>query len=222
MGDLFPASTVIATDLSPIQPDNVPPNVFFYVEDSTDPWDFSHKFDYIHTRYTVGCWASFEVQIAQQAFEALEYGGWLESQEVDGVVCCDDGTLGPNDSVAIWFKDLVIASDMLNRPAIMGATLKHVFESVGFVDVQQRGIKMPIGGWPKDNRLKEVGLMWRANLLEGLAGFSYQWLNRAFNRTVDEINVSLVDVRQHLGETTTHAYMPGYIVWGRKPYPGEV
>lgn len=34
MGDLFPGSEVVATDLSPIQPDQVPPNVNFYVEDS--------------------------------------------------------------------------------------------------------------------------------------------------------------------------------------------
>lgn len=34
MGDLFPQTEVVATDLSPIQPRNVPPNVSFYVEDS--------------------------------------------------------------------------------------------------------------------------------------------------------------------------------------------
>lgn len=34
MGDEFPDSEVIATDLSPIQPNDVPPNVNFYVEDS--------------------------------------------------------------------------------------------------------------------------------------------------------------------------------------------
>lgn len=34
MGDFFPTSEVIATDLSPIQPEDVPPNVSFYVEDS--------------------------------------------------------------------------------------------------------------------------------------------------------------------------------------------
>jgi ubiquinone/menaquinone biosynthesis C-methylase UbiE len=34
MGDLFPEATVIGTDLSPIQPKDVPPNVYFYVEDS--------------------------------------------------------------------------------------------------------------------------------------------------------------------------------------------
>lgn len=34
MGDLFPHSEIVATDLSPIQPRNVPPNVNFFVEDS--------------------------------------------------------------------------------------------------------------------------------------------------------------------------------------------
>ncbi|KAF4331676.1 hypothetical protein FBEOM_14564 [Fusarium beomiforme] len=34
MGDLFPTSLVIGTDLSPIQPAEVPLNVHFYVEDS--------------------------------------------------------------------------------------------------------------------------------------------------------------------------------------------
>jgi tRNA G46 methylase TrmB len=34
MGDRFPNATVVATDLSPIQPESVPINVEFYVEDS--------------------------------------------------------------------------------------------------------------------------------------------------------------------------------------------
>ena len=34
MGDKFPQAEITATDLSPIQPDEVPPNVTFYVDDS--------------------------------------------------------------------------------------------------------------------------------------------------------------------------------------------
>lgn len=34
MGDLFPDAQITATDLSPIQPEDVPPNVNFFVEDS--------------------------------------------------------------------------------------------------------------------------------------------------------------------------------------------
>ncbi|KAL6406082.1 hypothetical protein AUP68_10644 [Ilyonectria robusta] len=222
MGDLFPDSLVIGTDLSPIQPAEVPPNVHFYIEDSTDSWDFSQQFDYIHTRATSGCWAEFESQIAQQAFHALEPGGWFESQEIDCHVCCDDGTLDPNGPVAVWSNDLIAASNKLDRPAILGTTLKEVYERVGFVDVQQRRFKMPIHGWAKDTRLKEIGLMWGTNLLEGMAGFSYQLFSKAFERTSAQIEVSLIDVRRDLSNPRIHCYMPGYVVWGRKPYPGEV
>jgi cyclopropane fatty-acyl-phospholipid synthase-like methyltransferase len=37
MGDLYPDSQIIGTDLSPIQPSFVPPNVRFFVEDSCVP-----------------------------------------------------------------------------------------------------------------------------------------------------------------------------------------
>lgn len=158
----------------------------------TDPWDFAHKFDYIHTRSTVGCWASFQTQIAEQAFAALEPGGWFESQEVDGNVCCDDGSLDPEGPVASWFNDLVIASNRMDRPAILGATLKEVYERVGFVDIHQHALKMPIGGWAKDSRLQYIGQLWEANLLAGLGAFSYQLFNRAFDRTADEIEVRAV------------------------------
>ncbi|KAM6504758.1 hypothetical protein FSOLCH5_015253 [Fusarium solani] len=222
MGDLFPESMVIGTDLSPIQPAEVPPNVQFYVEDSTDDWTFSQKFDYIHTRATAGCWSAFETQIAEQAFAALEPGGWFESQEMDCTPLCDDKTLDPEGPVVAWSNDLIVASDKLQRPAILGANLKEIYERVGFVDVHQRILKMPINGWAKDPRLKEVGWMWVRNMLDGLSGFSYQLLNKAFERTSAQIEISLIDVRRDLTNPRIHAYMPVFVVWGRKPKPNEV
>ncbi|KAJ3495094.1 hypothetical protein NLG97_g3641 [Lecanicillium saksenae] len=222
MGDMFPESIIIGTDLSPIQPGEVPPNVHFYVEDATDPWDFTHKFDYIHTRCTVGCWGSFQTQIAQEAFASLEPGGWFESQEIDGNICCDDGTLDPNGALAQYFGDLVTASGKMERPAILGAILKDAYEAAGFVDVHQIPLKMPIGGWAKDSRLKKIGLAWQTNLFEGLGGFAYQLFHRVFDRSSEETEVLLVNVRSELCDPRIHSYMPGYVVWGRKPYPGEV
>ena len=63
----------------------------------SDPWEYSEKFDYVHTRAISGCWSSFEKEIAQQAFDALEPGGWFESQEWDSIIACDDGTLNPRE-----------------------------------------------------------------------------------------------------------------------------
>ncbi|KAF5127729.1 putative methyltransferase tdiE [Metarhizium anisopliae] len=221
MGDLFPTAEVIATDLSPIQPEEVPPNVNFFVEDSSDPWDYSHKFDFIHTRVTGGCWASFEKQIVQQAFDALEPGGYFESQEVDSTLGCDDGTVNAGGALAQWLDDITRASTQCHRSLITGAIMKEAYERVGFVDVQEMIFKVPTNGWAKDAHLREIGKMWERNLLSGLSGFSLSLFHRVFNMSPEEIEVSLVDVRREISDPGVHAWMPVYVVWGRKPYPGE-
>lgn len=124
--------------------------------------------------------------------------------------------------MATWSRDLIAASALLDRPAVTGVHLKEVMERVGFVDVQQHRFKMPINGWPRDAHLKQLGYMWGTNLLEGLAGFSYQLFSRAFERTSAQIEVELIDVRKDLTNPRIHCYMPLYVVFGRKPFPGEV
>ncbi|KAM0262152.1 hypothetical protein ACHAQJ_001895 [Trichoderma viride] len=221
MGDEFPSSQIVGTDLSPIQPDMVPPNVNFYVEDSSDMWNYTDKFGYIHTRLTAGSWASFEREIAQQAFEALEPGGWLESQETEAVFGCDDDTLDPSGPMCTWLHEMRLAADSFNRPAVLGSSLKEIFERVGFVDVQQRIFKLPTNEWPKDERLKEIGWQWGQNFSQGLNGFSIQLMNKGFGRTPAEIELSLVKIREELLNPHIHAYMPVFVVWGRKPFDGE-
>ncbi|KAF4982880.1 hypothetical protein FZEAL_1576 [Fusarium zealandicum] len=190
MGDEFPQAEVIATDLSPIQPRHVPPNVNFYVEDSSQPWDYSQSFDYIHTRVTSGCWSNFKEQIADQAFQSLAPGCWFESQEYDAILACDDGTLNTEGPLATWFREIIEASAMLDRPVNVARTVRKSYVQAGFVDVQERIFKMPLNGWAKDERLKELGRMWERNFLMGLSGFSFSLFNRVFERTPAQIEHS--------------------------------
>ncbi|PHH85868.1 hypothetical protein CDD83_11076 [Cordyceps sp. RAO-2017] len=191
------------------------------VASRTDPWEYSHKFGFIHTRFTGGCWASFEKEIAEPAFQSLEPGGWFESQEVGGPAACDDDSLPADGAVLKWFHNVIAAADRLNRPINLGCRLKEVYERVGFVDVQQRIFKVPTNGWPSDKRLRELGRLWETNFLQGLSGFSFQLFNRAYNLSRAQIEVSLVDVRREISDPRIHAYMPIFVVWGRKPYPDE-
>jgi hypothetical protein len=50
--------------------------------------------------------------------------------------------------------------------------------------------KIPLNGWPKDMRLKHVGMMWQRNMLEGLSAFSLGMFSRFLGKTVEEIEVS--------------------------------
>ena len=48
--DQFPSAEVIGIDLSPIQPDMVPPNLRFQIDDIRKEWSFRYKFDFIYIR----------------------------------------------------------------------------------------------------------------------------------------------------------------------------
>lgn len=41
----------------------------------------------------------------------------------------------------------------------------------GFEDVTERRLPMPVGGWPKDKRLKELGKYNRLHWEEGIEGW---------------------------------------------------
>jgi hypothetical protein len=62
---------ILGNDLSPIQPQFVPPNVRFEVDDVEQPWIFNTKFDYIHCRYMAGSIADWPGLVAR-AYEYVQ------------------------------------------------------------------------------------------------------------------------------------------------------
>jgi ubiquinone/menaquinone biosynthesis C-methylase UbiE len=55
MADMHPSAEVVGVDLSPIQPNFIPPNCRFEVDDINKEWTFpENKFDFIHIRYMTG------------------------------------------------------------------------------------------------------------------------------------------------------------------------
>ncbi|KAK3301263.1 S-adenosyl-L-methionine-dependent methyltransferase [Chaetomium fimeti] len=216
MGDKYPEAEIVGTDLSPIQPAFVPPNVHFFIEDSSEDWYYPTKFDFIHTRITIGCWSDMKNEIIQRAFDHLEPGGWLECQEIPALIYCDDGTMPDDYGWLRWVRDFQAGGRVSNRQLDLGPQLKEWMHEVGFVDIHEMIFKIPLNGWPKEVRLKHVGMMWQRNLLEGLSGFSLDMFNR-LGKSIEEIELSLVEVRNSLFDRSVHAYHKVHVVWGRKP-----
>lgn len=72
--DLHPSAEVIGTDLSPIQPQFIPPNLTFEVDDCCDEWIYKNKFDFIHVRGLYGCvadWSEFYKDAYKYAYTFL-------------------------------------------------------------------------------------------------------------------------------------------------------
>lgn len=131
-------------------------------------------------------------QIIKQAFEKLNPGGWLECQEPDVSLKCDDGTMSDDHALGEWYSELKRISELANKPVGNSPLLKGWFEDAGFVDVQEKIIKLPTCAWAKDRNLKEVG-WWMENMMaEHVAGLSRAYQSRVAGISVEEHEVGLV------------------------------
>ena len=65
--DHHPEAAVLGTDLSPIQPTWVPPNLSFEISDCCEEWKFKkNSFDFVHVRGLYGCvadWSAFYAEV---------------------------------------------------------------------------------------------------------------------------------------------------------------
>lgn len=190
MGDAYPSAIAEATDLSPIQPTAVPDNVHFLIDDAEqEDWAVPvNHYDYIHTRLMLGSFHDFRTIMAQ-AYKHLKPGGWMECQELMAAPYCDDGTMPADWPVKEWSDTLHDASMRAERPLRIANKLKGWFAEAGYVDVHERIFKLPVNTWPRDPKMKNVGMLWQQNILVGLQGFSLAYFSRMLGWTKDEIEV---------------------------------
>lgn len=148
---------------------------------------------------------------------ALKPGGWIELQELKFEVKCDDGTLRKGNMIQNFYETTESALVHFNVDLLaMRHNKKNVTEA-GFVDVTEIPFKIPIGTWPKDPRLKMVGLYNKSMIHDALYGVAARPFTRGLKWTVEELEVYLVDVRKELTDGSQHGYMPFNIVIGQKP-----
>ncbi|QDS70612.1 hypothetical protein FKW77_000433 [Venturia effusa] len=217
--DLHPASTVLGIDLSPIQTVWVPPNLKFMVDDAESEWLHPRdSFDLIHTRHTIQAFRNWP-QIFERALEHLKPGAWMECQELDHVPQCSDGTMKDDNPMLAYWLNVSAGLKQLGVDFRLAPTLADMMRAAGFVNVSERVFFTPIGPWPKNRALKEVGLYWRATLLEGVEAIALGPMIRGLGWRKEEVEVFIAGVRKAYLETTkeVHAWMPFYIVYGQKP-----
>jgi metalloendopeptidase OMA1, mitochondrial len=193
MASQYPSAKIEGTDLSPIQPADVPENVTFIIDDAEeDDWTLHENYyDYIHTRVLLGCFEDFG-SIVRKGFRYTKPGGWMESLEIMHPPFCDDGTMAADWPFKEWSETMEDAAKTANRPLGTANRLKKWYAEAGFVDVHEKIIKIPINSWPRDPKLKMLGKYWAENFLAGLQGFSLVLFSRVFGWTKSEIEVRCI------------------------------
>ncbi|KAK8053101.1 hypothetical protein PG996_012402 [Apiospora saccharicola] len=213
-----PQSHVVGTDLSKIQPENVLPNVEFIREDGDDPWVFSHKFDYIHARMVFSCFDNPR-GVMEQAFQFLNPGGWIEYLDAGCGAASMDGS-AEGTAIQRWGELLAQGLASRGRDPLVVSHYKDWLHEVGFIDVVERKMPAPHGGWPKNPRLKLAGRFVERDTYDGARGISFGLL-RAAGMGAAEIDEMVDQVRVDLLDPHIHSYVPMRCVYGRKPFEGE-
>lgn len=83
----------------------------------------------------------------------------------------DDDTVKPGSALARWWGLFMEVGGITGMSFRASEEARDSIEAAGFINVQERAIKVPIGPWPKDPLLKQWGAWNRMFLHEGLEGF---------------------------------------------------
>ena len=92
----------------------------------------------------------------------------------------------------------------------------QLLRDAGFVNVEEKVFKIPLGTWPKNKTMKSIGMYLRSVIYDGLQGISMGPFTRALKWSPQEVEVFLVDVRKGLMDSSTHSYIPFHVVYGQK------
>ncbi|KAF4416316.1 hypothetical protein FACUT_12677 [Fusarium acutatum] len=215
--DEHPNVEVIGTDLSPIQPSWVPPNVKFELEDATKDWSWpkSH-FDLVHVRFLMGAIADWGT-LFKEASHCCKPGGFVESGEINPTFYSDDGSIDDVDALQTWNRLVIESGKGFGRSFTDIENDIQLFRDAGLADVQSFDFKVPIGGWPKNEKMRKVGQFLRASIENDLEGYTMMVWHHIVNWPKNEYQVFLMNMRKAFKDKRIHGYMRVRYVFGRKP-----
>ncbi|ENH70496.1 hypothetical protein FOC1_g10012426 [Fusarium oxysporum f. sp. cubense race 1] len=217
--DSFPDTQVVGTDVSPIQPGWIPPNLRFDIEDCTQEWTFApNSQDYIHFRWLVGSIVDWD-QLFKEAYKCLKPGGYIESHEALSRMDCDDGSITERSAMHQWGKFFVEGGKKIGRSftIVEDGVQRSAMEKAGLVNLEERDFKVPIGGWPKDPKMKEIGKYAQATLEQDIEGYVLFMANTVEGWTKAEVEMYISMLRRELRQGNMHPYYRQKVVWAQKP-----
>ncbi|KAL1997703.1 hypothetical protein VTN02DRAFT_1001 [Thermoascus thermophilus] len=217
MGDLYPsAALIIGNDLSPIQPQWLPSNVKFLVDDVEQEWHEPEPYDFIHCRYMAGSIKDWP-KLVRQCYQNLRPGGWAEFCETNTTLYSEDNTLQPGHKVVEFYNLLEQACQKNGRTTNPGPSLKGWIEDAGFENIEQQTFKMPLGPWPKDPRLKEIGAFLAIDYIEGIEAFTNVPFKEMLGWSEEEVIVFNAKFRAEVKRKDVHAMHDYIVVTAQKP-----
>lgn len=225
MADKYPSAEIIATDLSVIQPQWVPPNLRFEIDDCELDWTYMSKFDYIHIRSmsgSIGDWAI----LMEKAYDNLHPGGWIELMDFETEATTDDDSVPPDSAWTQYQTNLNEAASRFGKVMNAAPHYKGYVLDAGFANVTEfihkvsgallsemvvlKG-QVPLSPWPSDARGKELGRWMLPQMLASVEPYALALLSRVLRWNNTEIQVLLAGVRNDIRNVNYHLYSKVYV-----------
>lgn len=110
----------------------------------------------------------------------------------------------------------------MGRPILSLEIYKRELSDAGFVDIEERIFKRPSNTWPKDPRLKEIGMVSKpleketkrlktrqftcANMLNGYEGFTIGPFTRALGWSKSKVDILLAKSKSEWRDRSIHGH----------------
>ncbi|KAL2170685.1 hypothetical protein VTG60DRAFT_4527 [Thermothelomyces hinnuleus] len=217
--DEHPNVEVIGTDISPIQPGWVPPNVFFEMEDATQAWTFpENSFDFVHMRYLFGSIVDWN-QLFREAYRVIKPGGYIETFEADAAIFSDDGTVEEGSPLDQWGKVFGEGGRKFGRTflPVSDNVQRTGLEAAGFVNLVQQDFKVPITAWPADKKLAEIGAYGHLSMEQDAEGLILYTFQQIMGWSSAEVNAYVAHLRRQLRDKNVHPLARLRLIYAQKP-----
>ncbi|KAL8734827.1 MAG: hypothetical protein Q9166_001179 [cf. Caloplaca sp. 2 TL-2023] len=212
VAERFPDAQVVGTDIACFQPSDVPPHLFFEIDDAQEEWTYTEFFDFIHMRGLSGAFADWAA-IYAKAHKHLQSNGILEVADF-GIIQLTEPI---SDSyLSIYNGACLSAAEKLGVTLGLDHMKKALLESAGFSIAKTRTLDIPLGTWSPDPRKKVAGKMALISTLEGLEATSLRLLTRHMDWKAEDVRDLCGKVQEELMRPGIRPYIPCQFTVARK------
>lgn len=158
-----------------------------------------------------GCIADWPAML-REAFKVLKPGGHIEVADIVWNFECQDGTLLPDSKSKYWADTFhTLAQSQFHVDFAPSPNMAGWLADAGF-KVEEPLIKVvPVGPWPKNRKLKEIGHYFLAQMLEGgMENYSMALFTKAGWDPI-EVHALLGHVRKEIQNPAIHSFTKAYV-----------
>ncbi|KAL8905721.1 MAG: hypothetical protein Q9171_006560 [Xanthocarpia ochracea] len=212
VAERFPNAEVVATDITCFQPTDVPPNLFFEIDDAQEEWTYTEPFDFIHLRGLSGAFSNWAA-VYKEAHKHLQVNGILELADF-GVITTTQPIA--DSYLSIYNGACVSAAEKAGTTLGLDHMKKTLLESAGFSLAKTRTLDIPLGTWSSDPRKKLAGKMALISALEGLEATSLRLLTQHMDWKAEDVRDLCDKVQEELMRPGVQPTIPCQFMVARK------